>query len=298
MTPHLKANLALIGTNLFFASNYSAIKYFTSRQMAGPLGINIIRVGVCLVLFWVLFLFKPKRTPFTKKDWIALLLCSFAAITLNQLLFIKGLSLSVPIHASLLTLITPIMITLLAVKLLNEKLTHTKVAGLLLGVTGALILISGHEKSVPGENIILGDFFVLLSAVAYTLYFMLVKPLMDRFSTFTVLRWIFTFGFFFTLPLCYNEFTLIDWPAFQLKDWFILFLIVIPGTFIAYIFNVYGIKILSASLAGAYIYSQPIFAVIIAMIFLNQQLSISIIIAACLIFLGVFLVNKKPGLTE
>ena len=266
--------------------------------MAGPLGINIIRVGVCLVLFWILFLFRPERTRFTKKDWIALLLCSFTAIALNQLLFIKGLSLSVPIHASLLTLITPIMITLLAVKLLNEKLTNTKVAGLLLGVAGAIILISEHEKKTPGENIILGDFFVLLSAVAYTFYFILVKPLMNRFSPLTVVRWIFTFGFFFTLPLCYQEFSAINFPAFQFKEWFILFLIVIPGTFIAYILNVYGIKILSASLAGAYIYSQPIFAVVIAMIFLDQHLSIPIVIAGCLIFLGVFLANKKPALPE
>ena len=293
MTPRIKAHLALAGTNLFFAINFSAVKFFTSNSIAGALGINIIRLGVSLVIFWALFLFKPKKTGFSKKDWIYLILCAFAAIALNQLLFIKGLSLSLPIHAALLTLITPILITLLAVRMLNEKLSVTKLAGLILGISGALLLLGGKERGVPGDNVILGDFLVILSSIAYTFYFILVKPLMDRHAPIEVVRWIFTFGFFFTLPLCFREFTEIQWQAFTGKHWILLFMIVVPGTSLAYIFNVYGIKILSASTAGAYIYSQPIFAVIIAMIFLHQKLSLVIVIAGILIFSGVYLSNRK-----
>ena len=72
-----------------------------------------------------------------------------------------------------------------------------------------------------------------------------------------------------------------------------MFAIVVPGTFFAYIFNVYGIQKLNASKAGAYIYSQPVFAIIISMIFLNEQLSSYKIIAAVFIFAGVYLTNKK-----
>ena len=78
----------------------------------------------------------------------------------------------------------------------------------------------------------------------------------------------------------------------------LLFLITIPGTFLAYIFNAYGIKILSASTAGAYIYSQPVFAVIIAMIFLKEHLSVYKILAAILIFGGVYLSNRKTEKTN
>src|SRR5690606_7111128 len=177
---------------------------------------------------------------------------------------------------------------------LKEKLSVTKLAGLILGISGALLLIGGREKGAPGDNIILGDLLVILSSVAYTFYFILVKPLMDRHEPIVVVRWIFTFGFFFTLPICFREFSEIQWQEFTLKHWVLLFLIVIPGTSLAYIFNVYGIKILSASTAGAYIYSQPIFAVIIAMLFLHQKLTIVIVIAGLLIFSGVYLSNRKP----
>lgn len=159
---------------------------------------------------------------------------------------------------------------------------------------GSFIIDWRQRNRSTGDNIVLGDFLVILSSIAYTFYFILVKPLMDRHAPIVVVRWVFTFGFFFTLPLCFREFTEIQWQAFTPKHWFLLFMIVIPGTSLAYIFNVYGIKVLSASTAGAYIYSQPIFAVIIAMLFLHQKLTLVIVIAGILIFSGVFLSNRKP----
>ena len=293
MSTNLKAHLALIGTNLFFAANYSAIKFLTSHHYAGPFGINVIRIGVCLILFWTLFLFKPEKTRIQRKDIWTFILCALTAIALNQMLFIKGLSLTLPIHASLLTLTTPILITIIAVKVLKEKLTIIKVAGLILGIFGAILLVAGREQSAVGDNIPLGDMLVMVSSICYAFYFILVKPLMNKYSPILVTRMIFTFGFFLIVPISANEFTEIAWGAFSFTEWLLLFLIVIPGTFLAYIFNVYGIKVLSASTAGAYIYSQPVFAVIIAMIFLKEDLSLYKILAGCLIFTGVFLANRK-----
>lgn len=298
MNSQLKAHLGLLGTNLFFATNYSVVKYFTSHHYAGPFGINIMRIGVSLILFWFMFLFKPPERKIDKKDFPALFICSLMAIGLNQMLFIKGLAFTFPIHAALLTLITPILITIIAARVLREKISFAKIFGLLLGVSGAVLLIHNREVSPPGENAALGDVLVVLSSVAYTFYFILVKPLMDKYSAIQVIRWIFTFGFFITLPFSLKEFSNIGWQFFSFKDYFFLFLIIIPGTFFAYIFNVYGIQKLSASKAGSYIYSQPVFAVVIAMIFLKEELSLYKIIAAVLIFSGVYLSNRKPDLQE
>jgi drug/metabolite transporter (DMT)-like permease len=295
LNSQVKAHLALLGTNLFFAINYSAVKYFTANHIAGPFGLNIMRIGVSLILFWVVFLFKRPERKITKKNIPAFLLCALTAIGLNQMLFIKGLSFTFPIHASLLTLITPIMITIIAARLLKEKVTLLKITGLLLGVSGAALLIGARGKNAAGDNIVLGDVLVILSAMAYTFYFILVKPLMNTYSPIQVTRWLFTFGFFMILPFCVTEFSNVTWNVFTFKDWLFLFLIVIPGTFLAYIFNVYGIQKLSASTAGAYIYSQPVFAVIVATLFLKEPLSLYKIFAAILIFGGVYLSNKKTN---
>ena len=289
----IKAHLGLIGTNLFFAANYSNVKYFTSHRYAGPFGLNIIRIGVSLILFWLVYIFKPDKTKFQKKEFVPLLLCAVTAIALNQMFFIKGLSFTLSIHASLLTLLTPILITIFAARILKEKLTVEKVVGLVAGASGAILLISSREPSAPGDNIFLGDFLVLLSALSYTFYFILVKPFTNKYPAIFVMRWVFTFGFFLILPLCTTEFSEISWNSFTPTDWLLLFLITVPGTFLAYIFNAYGIKKLNASIAGAYIYSQPVFAVAIALIFLKEHLSFYKIIAAMLIFTGVFLSNRK-----
>lgn len=281
-------------TNLFFAANYSAVKYFTGNSYAGPFGLNIIRIGVSVILFWGLFLFRPSGEKINKKDIPAIGACALTAIVLNQLLFIKGLAITFPIHASLLTLLTPILITLIAAIILKEKLTIEKIIGLLLGASGAVLLIKNKEATAPGDNIPLGDILVLLSAIAYTFYFILVKPLTEKYSPILIMRLMFTFGFFMTLPLCLKEFGAIKWSLFGIKEWLLLFLLTLPGTFIAYIFNAYGIQKLNASVAGAYIYSQPVFAVIIAMVFLKEHLTLYKVMAALLIFCGVYLSKRRP----
>ncbi len=221
------------------------------------------------------------------------MLCALTALAVNQMLFMKGVSYTYPIHASLLLLITPLLITFIAAWILKEKITWLKLIGLFLGVTGACILILSGDSASKGNYILLGDLLIILSTVAYTIYFILVKPLMQKYSPMDVMRWTFTFGLFMILPFGWDELTLIPWGQFTINEYVLLFMIVIPGTFLAYIFNVYGIKILSASTAGAYIYSQPVFAVIIATIFLKENLEIYKIIAGIVIFSGVYLANKQ-----
>jgi drug/metabolite transporter (DMT)-like permease len=72
-------------------------------------------------------------------------------------------------------------------------------------------------------------------------------------------------------------------------------MISIFGTFLAYYFNAFGIQKLGASTTGAYIYTQPVFAAIIAMIVLGESFTPEKIISGVLIFAGVFLVSRKPA---
>jgi hypothetical protein len=46
-----KAHLAVLGTNLFFAANYSLVKII-SPAVVKPFALNVLRVGFSLVLFW------------------------------------------------------------------------------------------------------------------------------------------------------------------------------------------------------------------------------------------------------
>lgn len=295
MTPQIKAHIGLLATNLFFAINISAIKFLTTKGFAGPYGLNVVRSGICALLFWLLFFTAREKKKIDKKEIVRFLLCAFSALAANQMLFMKGVSLTYPIHASLLLLITPILITFIAAWALKEMITISKILGLLLGITGACILILSGDSISKGNNILLGDILVIMSTFLYTIYFILIKPLMQKYSTMYVMRWVFTFGFIMIIPLGLNEFTQIPWGQYTFNEYLILFMIVIPGTFLAYIFNAYGIKKLSASTAGTYIYSQPVFSVLLATVFLNETLELYKIIAGVIIFSGVYLANKQKS---
>ena len=292
-----RAHIAVLFTNIFFASNYSLVK-FISPSHVGPYGLNIIRVGVSLFLFWALWtagkLLPGNNVPdagIQQKHLGRFLLCGLTGVAVNQMLFIKGLTMTSTIHASLLMLCTPLLITLLAFWVLKEKVTSLKITGLIAGISGAVLLISSKEKS--GTASLLGDVFIILNAIAYTLYFIFVKPLMQVYSPIHVVRWVFTFGFLMMLPFGFVQFSEIDWHQFDWRHLAALTFIVVCGTFLAYAFNIYGIRHLGAGITGSYIYTQPIFATIIAIIFLDEKFTIEKLIAGVLIFGGVFLVSRK-----
>ena len=294
-----KAHIAVLCTNLFFASNYSMVKYI-SPSLIRPFALNLLRVGVSLVLFWLLW-FGSRSIPgrlaikpgIRKEDIGRFFICALMGVCLNQTLFIKGLTLTSPIHASLLILCTPLLITIFAFWILKEKVTIVKVAGLASGIGGSVMLILTKENSTGADDYITGDLLIMLNAIFYGFYFILVKPLMIKYSPVHVIRWIFTIGFFMLLPFGWKQYTEIDWSQFEWSHISSLAFIVIAGTFLAYFFNVYGILHLGAGVTGSYIYTQPIFAAVIATLFLHESLSLQKIIAGILIFGGVFMASRK-----
>lgn len=293
MSKRFIAHAALVFTNIFFAINLTAVKHLTNLDLAQPFGLNVVRVGVAVILFWILFLSRPVNIKIEKQDRWRLFLCALTGIAINQLFFLKGLSLTYPIHAALLLLITPILIVFIAAWLLKERLGILKVLGLALGVSGALVLILAKDSSGDASNPLIGDVFVIINAISYAVYFILVKPLMEKYNAVVVLRWIFTIGLFLVIPFGWTEFIAIPWSQYNTVDWVSMGLVVITGTFFAYLFNLYGIKVLGSSIAGFYIYTQPVFAALIAMLFLNEQLAGYKLLAALLIFGGVYLANRQ-----
>jgi drug/metabolite transporter (DMT)-like permease len=294
LKPATKAHIAVLSTNLIFAVNFSLVKYW-SPAFVKPYALNLLRVGGSLILFWLLWTMGATRPHIQRKHWPRFLFCGLTGIAINQMFFIKGLTFTSAIHASLLILLTPILITVFAFAVLKEKVTISKAFGLALGIGGAVLLIFSKELSVSATNYLLGDLLIIINAISYTIYFIIVKPLMAEYPPLHVVRWVFTFGFFIILPFGWNEFFSIRWESLEWSHYLSITFIVIAGTFLAYFFNIYGIQHLGAATTGAYIYTQPVFAAIIAIILFHEKLTTPKLIAAFMIFLGVFLVSFKRG---
>ncbi len=288
----IKAHWAVLAANLLFGINFSVVK-FISPAVIPPFGLNLVRVVVTVSLFWLLYLLKPSKAGIDRSDLPRFLLCALTGVAINQLLFIKGLTLTTPIHAALLILATPVFILLIAFVLRTEKLSLLKISGLLFAIGGAALLILSRESSAIASNLIVGDVLVLINAVSYAFYFILVKPLMQKYKPLHVIRWVFTFGTIMMLPFCWSSFIETNWSSFTLYHFAGLIFVVLGATFFAYLFNIYGLQHLSASATGAYIYLQPLFSAIISIVFLKEEPALYKLLAALLIFGGVYLVNFR-----
>ncbi len=282
----------MLGANLFYGAGFTVAKLVMPRLIA-PEGFILIRVVSTCLLFWLSFAGgNAFRTKFEKKDWRKLVLGGLFGVAINQLFFFKGLNLTQPIHASLIMLSTPILITFIASFLLKERVTSLKLLGLVLGVSGAVFLIAQKAAGKGGSNVALGDFMVFLNAASYAIYLVLIKPLMAKYRPVIVIRWVFLFGALFVLPFGWNDFAAIEWSQFVWSDYLAVAFIVVCCTFCTYLWNTYALRKLSASTAGAYIYLQPLFAAIIAVIFYGETLTWQKVVSAVLIFAGVYLVTK------
>lgn len=296
MNSSIKAHAAVLAANLIFASNFSIVKLVTP-QFIQPFGLNVIRAVVTVFLFWILYLLKPSKASIQKKHIGRFLICAATGVALNQMCFIKGLAYTTPIHGALLMLATPIFITFIAAWILKEKISFAKILGLVLGISGAVFLVSLKETTGGGSHIILGDFLILINAISYAFYFVLVKPLMEAYSAVHVIRWIFTIGAIMILPFGTREFLEVDWSLISVNTWVSITFIVVGATFLAYLFNIYGLQYLGASVTGTYIYTQPAFATFIAILFFGEHFSIEKGIAGALILAGVYIVNFKRKVT-
>jgi drug/metabolite transporter (DMT)-like permease len=292
MQEKTKAHLAVLAANLIFGVNFSVVKYITPT-LVKPFGLNVVRVLVTTALFWLMALGEKSAPPIQRRHIPLFLLCGITGVSINQLLFIKGLSMTYSTHGALLMLCTPLLITVMAFFFLRESLNTARIIGLLLGIAGAVMLITARERSGSGTNVLLGDILIIINAMSYSFYFVLVKPLILEYKPLQVIRWVFTMGTLFILPVGWTEFVEAPWSSFSTLDYAAIAFVVLGATFLAYLFNIYGLRHLQASGTGSYIYLQPIFATIVAVLFLDEEITMQKLLAAALIFAGVFLVNRR-----
>ena len=284
------AHLSVLTANLIYGANYSIAKQ-VMPEFIKPFGFILVRVVVTTILFWAIgFFIKDKKVD--KADMPRLIYCAFFGVALNQLLFFKGLDLTTPINAALMMTTNPIMVLIVASFLIREKITILKIIGIITGITGAgLLLLWGKEFSIQSDSVA-GDLCVLVNSLSFGVFLIIVKPLMSKYNTLTVMKWIFLFGSFMVIPFGYGELSQIQWSTFTMPIWIATAYVVIFVTSVAYILNVYALKNLSPSSVSAYIYLQPFFASMVAIFLGKDQLSAIHFISALLIFAGVYMVTS------
>jgi drug/metabolite transporter (DMT)-like permease len=242
-------------------------------------------------LFW-LFHSSAKAEKIERKDYVRIAFCGLTGVALNQMMFFEGLNLTTAINASIIMTSSPIIVLLISAIVFKEQLTLAKIIGITLGAAGAIYLIVGNsEVSLLESSTSLGNLFVFVNACSYSIYLILVKPLMAKYEALTVIKWVFLAGFIFVLPFGMEQFLEVQWNTMGWKILLEVGFVVVFTTFIAYLFNVFALKTLSSTVVSSYIYIQPFFATAAAIALKVEVLTWPQVVAAAFIFSGVYLVS-------
>lgn len=300
MNKTLQAHLALLTVNIIYGANYSIAKQVMPSHVQ-PFAFVLMRVGGALILFWIVSaLFIKEKVD--KKDFPRLALLAVFGVAINQLLFLKGLSITTPINASIIMISNPIVVLLIASFVLKEKISLNKIVGIIFGISGAVLMLTFNKDFSFGSDTITGDLMILFNSISWACYVVLVKPLMSKYNTFTIVKWVFLFGFCYVLPFGFSQFKEVEWSTMPTAIWYDILFVVVGTTFFAYILNTYALRALSPSVVSIYIYLQPFLATLFAVYYYhNDTLDGHKIVAAVLIILGVFLVSnpfRKASINE
>ena len=263
-------------------------------QYIAPYGFILIRVGGATVLFWLISLFV-KTEKIDKSDYLRIVAAAFFGVTFNMLTFFKGLSYTSPIMGSVLMVTTPMIVLILSAILIKERMESRKILGIVLGLVGTLFLILFGKSIINAPNASLGNFLVFLNAVSYAFYLVLVKKLMDKYNAFSFVKWIYLFGLIMVLPFGFQEFQSIIWTEIPTSIVLKIAFVVVFSTFLTYLLNLLSMKVLKPTTVAVFIYLQPVFATIFAIGLQKDELNWIKIVAAILIFSGVYLVTQKKS---
>lgn len=292
MRKELAAHLSLLTVGLIYGASYAIAKLVMPYPI-GPFAFILMRVGVSTALFWLAsYAFMHQQERITKSDFIRLAWCSLFGVALNMLLFFKGLAISSPINASIIMVTTPLFVLSLAIIRKQEAFTIYKLLGIGAGTIGSVLLILATKSG--GANSLLGNLYILLNAISFAIYLVLVKPLLGKYKAITIGKWVFLFANLVTIPVGVSEFSEISWQSFTLNTWVAMWFILVATTFVVYLLNAWALGKIAVSTVGAYIYIQPIMATFFAILLNQDAISLEKVIYASLIFLGVYAVNVRP----
>ena len=277
---------------LFYAYNFTAAKEVTP-QYIGAYGLSWYRVFITGIIFWVIAtIIKPgSKVPLKELPLIAL--AAFCGVGFNILTFMKGLSLTSPINASVLMVTTPIIVLVLSAIFLKERLYLSRILGIIIGFTGAalLIFLSGNAASVNATDPLLGNILIFVNAISYSFYIILAKKLTAKYHVFTLMKWLYFFGVIYITPFAFNEVLNFDITSASSTTLLFIAYVVLFATFGTYMLNIIAIKNLKPSVVAVFVYLQPLLATLIALGLGKDEISLYKLGAGVLIFAGVFITS-------
>ena len=288
MSSAVSVHLLLFAAQVCFASLPVAGR-LAMQGSIGPAGIVFVRLAGGALVF-ALIAWRRGVLRIAREDIPALIGCALIGVAANQELFIQGLARSTATNASVLGSTIPVFTAIVAISLGREPIRVWRLAGIAVAFTGVAALVGADEMSMSGGHLA-GSVMVLVNSACYGTYLVVVRPLAQKYDPLGLIAWLFILGLPMVAPLGVIE--MLDAPDLHVADiGFFAFLIAVP-TVAAYGLVQIALRRTESSLVAAYIYLQPLFATVGAMLLLDEEPTLRTAVCGAIVLFGVWLAARR-----
>ena len=216
-------------------------------------------------------------------------------VSLNQFLFVIGLSRTSVAHSSIFANTTPILILLLASIRGLERLNGWKLVGVMVAMAG-VVLLRTLDTNPQGEATLTGDLITFGGALAFSIFTVLGKPHARRFSSITVNTFAYAGGALLMAPVTLWQSAAFDYRAVPFSAWAAVFYMALFPSVICYLIYYYALAHMEASRLAAFSYLQPLLAIFLGIVILHEHVTLGLVVSGTVIFGGVYITERarKP----
>ena len=278
---------ALFLVQIIFGLHYLTTSLIVERIDAFEwTAVRILFAGVFMVL-----IYRRKILNFPSgKEWHFLILLSLLGIVLNTALFTKGLELTTPAHASLISCMIPVMTLVFAWLLGQEKMTRYKSLSLITAMSGALILLGIDDLDIRSD-LFIGDVLIFINFSCFGLFLVLSKSVINHHSPIGLSVLVMSIGSVLLLPLSTKN-ILFSHDIWLDQPWWIwgaAFYSIFFATVVTYSLNYYAMSHVDSSKVALFIYFQPVVAGTLSVALGMDKITLRLIVSSILILSGLLL---------
>lgn len=245
--------------------------------------------------------FSKAKLPTKLSDQWLVLLTGFVSAPLSLFLFFEALDKTTALSGSLITAAGPLFLILGGVLFFRDRISKNEKIGITVAITGTILtvigplILNGHADSLGKLE---GNGLMLLAVMTDIIAALLSKEAMKKgIDASLVAQTQFVVGFSMFLPLLFLRqspetawMTIVDAPWQAHLG--VLYMAVISGT-IAYTMRNIAVKTIEVSESALYVYLQPLWAAILAVVWLREAITPSYILGGIVIAIGVLIAERK-----
>ena len=284
--------LKLLLTAIFWGGTFIAGRVVS--QDVGPFSAAFLRFAIASVFLLLLtWRYEGGLPRLEKGQIIPIIFLGMTGVFAYNVFFFKGLKIISAGRASLIIANNPVFIALLAAFIFKEKLNAVKVAGIIISVIGAIIVISrGNLSEILSGGLGWGELFIFFCVASWVAYSLIGKTIMSGLSPLVSVAYSSLVGaLFLFIPACF-EGIFRNLSHYSAPEWFSIFYLGFFGTVIGFVWYYEGIKTIGAIKAGQFINFVPISAVLLAFFILGEPITLSLACGGLLVIFGVYMTNR------